>query len=928
MKTASQAAPFHDTPLFHSLEKTLKITIALLCLPLALLGNDIGKLQQRLHDRDWKVRAQATIDLGKLGSQAVPALASALPDRNAAVQIPAIEALASIGPPAQDAIPALVGTMDDGYLVVRRKARAALLLIDPQAQQVLSLLHQADNPTKPLRALSDYPAKAPGLFDAILKHYAGDNLTYATEAAETLSKTGLHTTSQATKVESGLFRPAPRLRQFAIAAIGTLGENAKSTVPTLILMLGKADSETRYQAATTLGKIGPQARDASHALIQTWERGPARPSAAAKKALIQIWNHPDSAQALAEALQYPHKGQDRPLSWEAARIAADLKIPGAIQPLEERLAQSLRQLEIPQDTWHFANALAKIGNPDSLPILVEAYTQTPWDDGSCVASPQENLQSYLQRQTQLQLSRDPVKLADWWNRVGRMQYPCRPTLPIPKPPPDIEGLILQKGITPVTFDTPLPATSQAIKVDWEINISQSIPRQFIFTAKTSRPVPVPSIQDLRLLETHNGEEFLPLLFGENQSLHYPKSFHARNFRFILEEPPDPTHALAEVQALEESSTVRLYAQALIRPGGKYRLEWNLNQTSPTTVTFQHPTQTTPEQEKAFQKLSHQPYLCEVLFRHQGILYLGQTLLPKSHPQDWGVDAIGFNQYGNHFAPPNPGYETFQNALAPMSLAIDGHPSPKPALAMRTRHYGFSVDGDSPTVRISDMGIGHSKPNEPNQPLLSVWPGTNPFYPLEAAIFRLQPLTGNTQRLRQDPTHWKQRIQAITKELHASNDWLGKPDEGRLATAAYVLQDPCLLQQIRTHLKTHLQNPTKPTRKAARHITDALLCNGAPTDIPLLTQAAQNKELGPTLAYYATPILHTFGLPEAAPLLTALLQRPEPSSLDTLVDCARYLKQDPAQLGLLKTNKKWQAPTPEVHQQAIRKITTMFHTPLE
>ena len=69
--------------------------------------------------------------MGSAAKAAVPALAAALKDSNAAVRKHAAEALEKIGPAAKGAVPALAEAVRDAHTAVRKSAADALRNIGP-----------------------------------------------------------------------------------------------------------------------------------------------------------------------------------------------------------------------------------------------------------------------------------------------------------------------------------------------------------------------------------------------------------------------------------------------------------------------------------------------------------------------------------------------------------------------------------------------------------------------------------------------------------------------------------------------------------------------------------------------------------------------------------------------------------------------------
>ena len=88
------------------------------------LKQKVQSLIGALQDEDSNVRSNATLALGEMGKDAVPALSQALQDQDAKVRKGVAIALGKIG---KDAVPALIQALQNDYNVsVRRRAAWAL----------------------------------------------------------------------------------------------------------------------------------------------------------------------------------------------------------------------------------------------------------------------------------------------------------------------------------------------------------------------------------------------------------------------------------------------------------------------------------------------------------------------------------------------------------------------------------------------------------------------------------------------------------------------------------------------------------------------------------------------------------------------------------------------------------------------------------
>lgn len=100
----------------------------------------LAALIEELKDERIQVRIEAVFALRRCGAPAVPALISAVKDREGRVRRVAAIALGRIGPAARDAVPALIGALSDADRYVRYPAAVALERIGPAAKQAIPVL--------------------------------------------------------------------------------------------------------------------------------------------------------------------------------------------------------------------------------------------------------------------------------------------------------------------------------------------------------------------------------------------------------------------------------------------------------------------------------------------------------------------------------------------------------------------------------------------------------------------------------------------------------------------------------------------------------------------------------------------------------------------------------------------------------------------
>lgn len=545
--------------------------------------------------------------------------------------------------------------------------------------------------------------------------------------------------------------------------------------------------------------------------------------------------------------------------------------------------------------------------------------------------------------------------------------------------------------------SPLPILAQDPELTVKLSADPTESGGLQIKGKLSDRVSMPDINDFRLERLGKDEDaqFVPLLFGNERSMTWPESSRFAQLELHLE-PIRGQDRLQKVQSESEKSMVRLYADALLHPGFEYRLTWNCrtgNSVSPETINFRYqpppqpgPPGVDPRPPKLRTDLPKQFYLCEILFRDQDALFLGQTILPRLNPHDFSMAAVSFSAEGGPLYPPDPGYKRVKMLTPDLVSADPSYPVPKPSLANRTSHYGANVDGRW-NIRVSDMGTVAELPSKPGQAVFEMWAGTNPHYPIEATIFRCEILTGNVQKLRLDPVYWKKRTEEIRKEVLARDSWIRESPRRRFPVAAFVLRDEKLLAEIRYELSAWLQNPgrslddhtTEPTdhRRQIRSHLNVVLCLGDPDDLPLLERLARNDFSGGSLMHMAGTIARRYGFLASAGVLDLLLQRggeaSDPRELaalrkiesgiptrlrtdEMILTLCRQLKLRPSELGyvqaeelLLKLEPKsqltdrqksrfptaiengsgcWYAPSLEVRRNAVEEMSKRLRRPAE
>jgi HEAT repeat protein len=282
-----------------------------------------------LHHSDYRVRLEAQEVLRQMGSRSIPALSRALHHRDSAIDramravgdrfprtglsIPPAEVvrqsaasmLADLGSQSSDAIPALIQALDDPEpAVVREVERALRRSGRDQLPQLLDALDHARAGVRAgtIRVLRDVAPKTPAILERLLDCLNDSSPRVREESALALGAFGTDR-SAVVSDESELLRDdSPDVRLAAAVALGQLQPAAASAIPDLLAALadpvavvrvqaarsawlnGEAPERVlsvltaalgvehaRWQAAYTLGDLGPDAARAVPALIEMLE---------------------------------------------------------------------------------------------------------------------------------------------------------------------------------------------------------------------------------------------------------------------------------------------------------------------------------------------------------------------------------------------------------------------------------------------------------------------------------------------------------------------------------------------------------------------------------------------------------------------------------------------------------------------------------
>jgi HEAT repeat protein len=223
--------------------------------------------------------AEALTAIGPEAVAAVESIVKHLGDANAnrEERLALLQATAAVGPPAKDAIPTLAKLLGEKETAIRVAAAETLGKVGAGNESAIKSLTAplADQKNTPfamqsalLRALASMgPAGKSATGDVKAYAEAANDPAAKIWAAGALMAFGVEVDANSKLVLAALKEKAPTgksARGAAVDAAEFLGAKGKSAVPDLLEILQDKGqpSTTRERAARTLGKLGPQAKDA------------------------------------------------------------------------------------------------------------------------------------------------------------------------------------------------------------------------------------------------------------------------------------------------------------------------------------------------------------------------------------------------------------------------------------------------------------------------------------------------------------------------------------------------------------------------------------------------------------------------------------------------------------------------------------------
>jgi hypothetical protein len=319
------------------------------------------------------------------------------------------------------------------------------------------------------------------------------------------------------------------------------------------------------------------------------------------------------------------------------------------------------------------------------------------------------------------------------------------------------------------------------------------------------------------------------------------------------------------------------------------------------------------------------YRAEILFRDEkATLFLAQSVLPKAISEnDFPVVAVGFTEDGRSLPPPDPGYAPRQPRLE--TVIRSGTSVAEAPPAEGTHLYRVSLDRayarpGEVAVSIADRATAGPLPTKLGEPTFVLfWDG------IYQAVFRVELVRADVAPLRKDRDHWQQRTRAIARELLARRDWINE-DGHRLATAACVLRDPRLIEDLRDKLQAWIDAGEEEIKRTGfpHHLVDALVIVGDARDVSLLEQIAERPRQAYYLVWKVAPLARRIGVGPMRNLLLTLLNHrgltsandrlkrlraqepsvPEPACGDGMVlELARAFQLDPAEFGMVLAEQR-------------------------
>jgi HEAT repeat protein len=244
--------------------------------------DELPGLREKLHAGDAVVRAEAANDVGFLGADAAAAtsdLAQLLDDKVASVRLAAAAALLRISGKDARAVEVLAKGLADGDAATRRQAARAAGLAGPAAaplaDKLAALLSDPDTRVRrsALQAIATLGPAAATAREAVTALL--DRPETATDAADALGRMGAAARPSLKALARLLTADAPAQRWAAVRAMAQIGgPDAAPAVQFMIKQLPKASEADGYNMLIYLALLGPVAKDAIPAVLNSRVRNP------------------------------------------------------------------------------------------------------------------------------------------------------------------------------------------------------------------------------------------------------------------------------------------------------------------------------------------------------------------------------------------------------------------------------------------------------------------------------------------------------------------------------------------------------------------------------------------------------------------------------------------------------------------------------
>ncbi|MBI4324742.1 MAG: HEAT repeat domain-containing protein [Chloroflexi bacterium] len=261
-------------------------------------GRPVSAWAKDLNSPYPEVRSQAGAALRDLGPEAVPILVKSLRTRNWIRELhlkvapwisiglrrklwphfrsfyapmdraDAARGLEALGPAAEAAVPVLGKALRDADRSVASQAGVALGRIGPPAvSELIGALSEADPMVRSLAcsALGTIGPRAARAVPALVEIFKSTEKDHPQQASHALARIG---PGAIPALVAALSHPAPRVRALAASTVGSIGPPAREAVPALLESLHDDQAIVREKVIGALGTIWPVATGVAPALVE------------------------------------------------------------------------------------------------------------------------------------------------------------------------------------------------------------------------------------------------------------------------------------------------------------------------------------------------------------------------------------------------------------------------------------------------------------------------------------------------------------------------------------------------------------------------------------------------------------------------------------------------------------------------------------